>query len=223
MKIIFCIAMLLVAMGCNQKESEKESENVPEGFCESDKTYEVHDYDRENVAKKCRHPNPVWTYKYFYDGKKTTGLFNNGPTAEITWCYIYGICTNCKRNIFKQVGIGAWLGTVLPIENPKDYTQIVSISLPLSKEELDAMINEKSNNKIIPRQLTEKKYYYEVRCTCGLLFERNECNQDMDGRISHTICYDCLLKTYEGTAFIPSKALAVRCYIDTEKAKMRVA
>ena len=50
---------------------------------------------------------------------------------------------------------------------------------------------------LAPEHLTE--YDYEVRCTCGLLFSTEKTNnKTLSGRISHTMCYDCMIKIYGG-------------------------
>lgn len=70
-------------------------------------------------------------------------------------------------------------------------------------------------------KILEKKYYYEIRCTCGLLFDIKETDcAKMNGLVSHTMCYDCFLKSIEGYfEFKPSKKLLDNLYFDTERAK----
>lgn len=48
---------------------------------------------------------------------------------------------------------------------------------------------------LAPESVVSKKYHYEVRCTCGLLFRVKETPYaDREGTISHTTCYDCFMK-----------------------------
>ena len=70
--------------------------------------------------------------------------------------------------------------------------------------------------------IQSKKYYYEVRCTCGMLFDVKETSDPaMNGMISHTICVDCFKKSYEGTGYIPKSALIEKMERLTRIAKLK--
>lgn len=147
---LFLVIFIIGISGCKKQKMQDE------GFCQGDKTYEKSSYaiTSDEIAKKCRHPKPLWIFKYAYNGTESTGFWGNGPRINVAACYLYGICENCKRNIFKQIESQEYVGIRLPEEDPKYHLQQVSI--PISKEEIDKMIDEKmpissKNNPECPR------------------------------------------------------------------------
>jgi hypothetical protein len=74
---------------------------------------------------------------------------------------------------------------------------------------------------LAPESIVSKKYYYEVRCTCGLLFEVKETDcKENENMVSHTMCYDCFMKDNEYTDVL-SFQTRVNLFVSTVLAKER--
>ena len=76
---------------------------------------------------------------------------------------------------------------------------------------------------LAPEHIIEKKYFYEIRCTCGLLFKKQETTDPyMDGKISGTTCYDCFREANKSMDIFSFPILS-QLYVETFLAKERQA
>ncbi len=77
----------------------------------------------------------------------------------------------------------------------------------------------RADSMLAPDSIVSKRYNYDVRCTCGLLFETKETGDErMQGLVSHTLCYDCFMKLHEYNDIFPSE-FRINLFMKTVLAK----